>query len=109
LFVRAFLNLLSIFAGNKIFFSVSYFSGAASFTIYSRTKEYGAEHQLLCRPRLLDAALTGGISGAMSGSLISFGSARKLFPYVVFSMHLLTLHQIAFELVKVNLILLRSA
>ncbi|XP_006458044.1 hypothetical protein AGABI2DRAFT_199246 [Agaricus bisporus var. bisporus H97] len=45
------------------------------FTIYSRTKEYCAEHKLLCRPHMFDAALTGGISGAMSGSLISFGSA----------------------------------
>ncbi|KAF5358460.1 hypothetical protein D9756_001484 [Leucocoprinus leucothites] len=48
---------------------------AASFTIYSRTKEYCAENNYLCRPHILDAALTGGISGAMSGSLISFGSA----------------------------------
>ncbi|KXN86914.1 hypothetical protein AN958_09509, partial [Leucoagaricus sp. SymC.cos] len=51
------------------------FVRAASFTIYSRTKEYCAERDILCRPHILDAALTGGISGAMSGSLISFGSA----------------------------------
>ncbi|KAF9454575.1 hypothetical protein P691DRAFT_655672 [Macrolepiota fuliginosa MF-IS2] len=51
------------------------FVRAASFTIYSRTKEYCAGHDILCRPHILDAAITGGISGAMSGSLISFGSA----------------------------------
>lgn len=51
------------------------FVRAASFTIYSRTKEYCANNNILCRPHFLDAALTGGISGAMSGSLISFGSA----------------------------------
>lgn len=61
-----------------LLFCVSCSPGAASFTIYSRTKEYCAEHKLLCRPHMFDAALTGGISGAMSGSLISFGSARKL-------------------------------
>ncbi|KAJ2932917.1 hypothetical protein H1R20_g4197, partial [Candolleomyces eurysporus] len=51
------------------------FVRAASFTIYSRTKEYFAYHDILYKNRLIDVALTGGISGAMSGALISFGSA----------------------------------
>lgn len=51
------------------------FVRASSFTIYSRTKEYCAERNYFCRPHIVDAGLTGGISGAMSGSLISFGSA----------------------------------
>ncbi|KAJ2913437.1 hypothetical protein MD484_g6975, partial [Candolleomyces efflorescens] len=51
------------------------FVRAASFTIYSRTKEHFAYHDILYKDRLTDVALTGGISGAMSGALISFGSA----------------------------------
>ena len=51
------------------------FVRAASFTIYSGTKEYCASHNILMRNSVIDAGLTGGISGAMSGSLISFGSA----------------------------------
>ncbi|KAF9013909.1 mitochondrial carrier domain-containing protein [Cyathus striatus] len=51
------------------------FVRAASFTIYSRTKEYCQEHDILNRNRILDASLVGGISGSLSGSLISFGSA----------------------------------
>jgi solute carrier family 25 carnitine/acylcarnitine transporter 20/29 len=53
--------------------------GASSFTIYSRTKEHFAIHDILCRNNIFDAALTGGISGAMSGALISFASARVSF------------------------------
>ncbi|KAI0929138.1 hypothetical protein AcW1_006159 [Taiwanofungus camphoratus] len=49
--------------------------GAASFTIYTRTKEYFRDHHLLVRNSMLDVAATGGIGGALSGSLISFGSA----------------------------------
>ncbi|KAH6918485.1 mitochondrial carrier domain-containing protein [Coprinopsis sp. MPI-PUGE-AT-0042] len=51
------------------------FVRAASFTIYSGTKEYCANNNILMRNSVVDAGLTGGISGAMSGSLISFGSA----------------------------------
>ncbi|EFI28366.1 hypothetical protein CC1G_13900 [Coprinopsis cinerea okayama7 len=51
------------------------FVRAASFTIYSRTKEYFANHDILTRNSIIDVGLTGGISGAMSGALISFGSA----------------------------------
>lgn len=68
--------------------------GAASFTIYTRTKEYFRDHNLLVRDNIFDVSATGGIgsvswftylgshlnvfySGALSGSLISFGSARK--------------------------------
>jgi hypothetical protein len=50
--------------------------GAASFTIYSRTKENFRENNILCRDSIIDVSLTGGVSGAMSGALISFGSAR---------------------------------
>lgn len=32
---------------------------------------------------MIDVSLTGGISGAMSGSLISFGSARKGLTYLL--------------------------
>lgn len=51
------------------------FVRAASFTIYTRTKEYFRNHDYLNRNSALDAALVGGIGGAMSGALISFGSA----------------------------------
>ncbi|KAG8217858.1 mitochondrial carrier [Butyriboletus roseoflavus] len=51
------------------------FVRAASFTIYSDTKEYCRDHHYFSRNKISDAALAGGISGALSGSLISFGSA----------------------------------
>ncbi|KAF8163388.1 mitochondrial carrier domain-containing protein [Crassisporium funariophilum] len=51
------------------------FVRAASFTIYSRTKENFRDNNILCRDSIIDTSLTGGISGAMSGALISFGSA----------------------------------
>ncbi|PPQ71411.1 hypothetical protein CVT24_012229, partial [Panaeolus cyanescens] len=51
------------------------FVRAASFTIYSRTKENFRNNDILCRDSIVDVSLTGGISGAMSGALISFGSA----------------------------------
>ncbi|KAJ7449920.1 mitochondrial carrier domain-containing protein [Mycena latifolia] len=51
------------------------FVRAASFTIYTETKDYFRVHNYLNRNSVLDAALVGGIGGAMSGSLISFGSA----------------------------------
>ncbi|KIY43600.1 mitochondrial carrier [Fistulina hepatica ATCC 64428] len=50
------------------------FVRATSFTIYSRTKEVFAERGILARHSALDAALTGGAGGAMSGALISCGS-----------------------------------
>ncbi|PPR01482.1 hypothetical protein CVT26_015105 [Gymnopilus dilepis] len=51
------------------------FVRAASFTIYSRTKEVFRNYDILCRNSIVDVSLTGGISGAMSGALISFCSA----------------------------------
>ncbi|KAI0273385.1 mitochondrial carrier [Gloeopeniophorella convolvens] len=51
------------------------FVRAASFTIYTRTKEYFRDHHLLDHRKLYGAAAVGGIGGAMAGSLISFGSA----------------------------------
>ncbi|KAH8106855.1 hypothetical protein BXZ70DRAFT_1074595 [Cristinia sonorae] len=51
------------------------FVRAASFTIYTRTKEYFRDHNILARKRIFDVAASGGIGGALSGSLISFGSA----------------------------------
>jgi solute carrier family 25 (mitochondrial carnitine/acylcarnitine transporter), member 20/29 len=51
-------------------------TGAASFTIYTRTKEFFRDHHLIDHSQLLGCATVGGIGGAMAGSLISFGSAR---------------------------------
>ncbi|KAF8212119.1 mitochondrial carrier [Mycena galopus ATCC 62051] len=51
------------------------FVRAASFTIYTETKDYCRAHNYLNRNSVFDAAMVGGIGGAMSGSLISFGSA----------------------------------
>ncbi|THU87261.1 mitochondrial carrier [Dendrothele bispora CBS 962.96] len=51
------------------------FVRAASFTIYTRTKETFRDHQWLTRNSIIDVSCIGGISGAMSGALISFGSA----------------------------------
>ncbi|KAJ7940527.1 mitochondrial carrier domain-containing protein [Mycena leptocephala] len=51
------------------------FVRAASFTIYTETKDNFRAHNYLNRNRVLDAALVGGVGGAVSGSLISFGSA----------------------------------
>lgn len=51
------------------------FVRAASFTIYTRTKEHFRNHNYLTRESMIDAAIVGGIGGAMSGALISFGSA----------------------------------
>lgn len=75
-FVRA---CFSIPFSNAVGLARALFLGAASFTIYSRTKEHFAIHDILCRNSIFDAALTGGISGAMSGALISFASARTSF------------------------------
>ncbi|KAJ7125459.1 mitochondrial carrier domain-containing protein [Mycena crocata] len=51
------------------------FVRAASFTIYTRTKEVLRAHNYLNRESALDAALVGGIGGTLSGSLISLFSA----------------------------------
>jgi hypothetical protein len=51
------------------------FVRAASFTIYSSTKEYCRKNNYFTGDRASDAALAGGLSGALSGSLISFTSA----------------------------------
>ncbi|KAF8191876.1 mitochondrial carrier domain-containing protein [Mycena galopus ATCC 62051] len=50
-------------------------SGSASFTIYTETKDYCRAHNYLNWNSVFDAAMVGGIGGALSGSLISFGSA----------------------------------
>jgi len=52
-------------------------AGAASFTIYTRTKEFFRDHHLIDHSKLLGCSAVGGIGGAMAGSLISFGSARE--------------------------------
>lgn len=52
-------------------------AGAASFTIYTRTKEFFRDHHLIDHRKLLGCSAVGGIGGAMAGSLISFGSARE--------------------------------
>jgi hypothetical protein len=52
-------------------------AGAASFTIYTRTKEFFRDHHLIDHSKLLGCAAVGGIGGAMAGALISFGSARE--------------------------------
>ncbi|KII88338.1 hypothetical protein PLICRDRAFT_110552 [Plicaturopsis crispa FD-325 SS-3] len=51
------------------------FVRAASFTIYTSTKDTLREKNYLNRNRLFDVAAAGGIGGALSGALISFGSA----------------------------------
>ncbi|KAG0699656.1 hypothetical protein DFH29DRAFT_983430 [Suillus ampliporus] len=51
------------------------FVRAASFTIYSSTKEYCRKNNYFTGDRASDAALAGGLSGALSGSLISCTSA----------------------------------
>lgn len=51
------------------------FVRAASFTIYTSTKEYCHDHHLLAHNTTINVAAAGGIGGALSGSLISFASA----------------------------------
>lgn len=76
--------------------------GAASFTIYTRTKEFCRDHQLVDHTQLLGSAVVGGLGGAMAGSLISFGSAREsASKSATLVISLLRLH-VAFELVKVS-------
>jgi len=51
------------------------FVRAGSFIIYNSTKDYCWDYNYLCRDSIIDAALAGGLGGAICGSLISFGSA----------------------------------
>ncbi|KAJ3993910.1 hypothetical protein F5050DRAFT_1904426 [Lentinula boryana] len=50
------------------------FVRAASFTIYNSTKDYFKKREWLARDSIVDVSIIGGISGAMSGALISVGS-----------------------------------
>ncbi|KAG2054717.1 hypothetical protein BDR06DRAFT_982290 [Suillus hirtellus] len=59
------------------------FVRAASFTIYSSTKEYCRKNNYFTGDRASDAAFAGGLSGALSGSLISFTSARAQLEYSI--------------------------
>ena len=52
--------------------------GAASFTIYSSTKEYFRKHKYLTRNNMFDVAATGAVGGALAGASITFGSVREL-------------------------------
>ncbi|KAJ7581235.1 hypothetical protein C8J56DRAFT_1057231 [Mycena floridula] len=51
------------------------FVRAASFTIYNRSKEAFRDYDYLQRNSIIDVSIIGGISGGLSGALISFGSA----------------------------------
>ncbi|KZV72923.1 mitochondrial carrier [Peniophora sp. CONT] len=51
------------------------FVRAASFTIYTRTKEFVRDRNLLDQNTLVGAGGSGGLGGALAGSLISFSSA----------------------------------
>lgn len=81
-------------------------AGAASFTIYTRTKEFFRDHHLIDHRKLLGCATVGGIAGAMAGSLISFGSAREFLssytPHVFYYFLIFDERRSAFELVKVK-------
>ena len=57
-------------------------TGAASFTIYSGTKELLHDNKLLADPTLLHVAGTGAVSGAASGALVCFGSCRESLLYL---------------------------
>lgn len=50
------------------------FVRAASFTIYTRTKEYCHSRNLFIGDNIFDVSAAGGLGGALSGSLISVGS-----------------------------------
>lgn len=76
-------------------------AGAASFTIYTRTKEFFRDHHLVDHTKLLGCSVVGGIGGAMAGSLISFGSAREFPCNPRHSLVSLSRCRLAFELVKV--------
>jgi len=50
------------------------FVRAASFTIYSGTKEYFRVHKYFERDNVLNVAASGAIGGALAGAMITFGS-----------------------------------
>jgi len=50
------------------------FVRAASFTIYSSTKEYFRKHKYLTRNNIFDVAAAGAVGGALAGASITFGS-----------------------------------
>jgi hypothetical protein len=52
--------------------------GAASFTIYSNTKEYFRKHNYLTRNSIFDVAASGAVGGALAGAVITWGSVREL-------------------------------
>ena len=56
-------------------------TGAASFTIYSNTKDYCGEHNILSRDTMLDVALIGALGGSLAGGMITFGSVREFASY----------------------------
>ncbi|KAF9535253.1 mitochondrial carrier domain-containing protein [Crepidotus variabilis] len=68
-------GLMGFYRGLWIPLMTISFVRAASFTIYTGTKDYCSTNDVLNRNSIVDVSLVGGISGAMSGSLISFGSA----------------------------------
>jgi hypothetical protein len=73
-------------------------AGAASFTIYTRTKEFFRDHHLVDHSKLLGCAAVGGIGGAMAGALISFGSAREFCrPVPILSTFLILMTTISFR------------
>ena len=52
--------------------------GAASFTIYSSTKEYFRKHKYFTGNNMFDVAASGAVGGALAGALITWGSVREL-------------------------------
>lgn len=70
-------------------------AGAASFTIYSNTKDYCRKHNILCRDTMLDVALIGALGGSLAGATITFGSVREFqsfFPHQYWLMSKLVQH-----------------
>jgi hypothetical protein len=51
--------------------------GAASFTIYSSTKEYFRKQKYFMGNNMFDVAASGAVGGALAGALITFGSVRE--------------------------------
>lgn len=49
---------------------------AASFTMYTETKDFVYTNQFLANDRLRDIALAGWLGGATSGCVLSVGSTR---------------------------------
>lgn len=53
------------------------FKGAASFTIYTGTKDALHERGLFADARISHAAISGALGGVTSGSLLTFGTTRE--------------------------------